>query len=132
MKTEKVIEGILHLLNPNLMVPWSADQFSELFLIVLKILSELAPVLNDVFLINKGSTSLLLMLERLMKNQLDQNFFLETLSALCRIVTCENNLAIIQDLKEQYAMKTILGTVSIFFQRKKKFILFIRCLQLPS
>lgn len=112
MKTQKVIEGVLHLINPkltNLTVPWSPDQFLDLFAIALRVLSELAPALLDVFISNKGNTRLLLTLEWLMEEYFDQNPLLGTLSALYGIITCENNSAVIEDLKDQYAMKTILG-----------------------
>lgn len=59
MKTQKVMEGVLHLINPKLTpltVPWSPDQFLDLLFIALRTLSELAPALPDVFVANKGTT----------------------------------------------------------------------------
>lgn len=44
-----------------------------------------------------------------MEEHFDQKPLLETLMCLCNIVSCKNNQAIVQDVKEQYWMKTILG-----------------------
>ena len=118
MKTQKVIEGVLHLISPksnDLTIAWSPDQFSELFVIALRVLSELAPALSDVFITNEGNTRLLMTLESLTEKHFEQNQLLDTLSALCGIVTCENNSDIIKDLKDQYAIKTILGLMMIFY-----------------
>ncbi|KAL0271906.1 UNVERIFIED_CONTAM: hypothetical protein PYX00_005062 [Menopon gallinae] len=111
LREQNVIEGFLHLINPDLTTlssPWKPSQSFHLLVLALPILSELVPALPDVYINNKGNTRLLKALEWFMDDHFDKFPLLEMLSTLCTLATCVNNTAIIQDLKEQNGVKTVL------------------------